>query len=105
MSEHDPPESSVLEAQRAAFRGAYSLAWLACALALSFVFMWTLRAHLDGATQILGLLAVSVTSSVLLMLFLSGPLKLLLRALFARIYPELGRAWRADARRRPRGEN
>lgn len=102
MSEHQPPESSVLEAQRAAFRSAYSLAWLACALAMSFVFMWTLRAHLEGAMRILGLLAVSVTSSVLLMLFLSGPLKLLLRALFARLYPELGRAWRAEARK-PRG--
>ncbi len=104
MSEQNAPEPSVLEAQRAAFRGAYSLAWLACVLVLSFVFMWTLRAHLEGAMQILGLLAVSVTSSVLLMLFLSGPLKLLLRGLFARIYPELGRSWRADARRRSGGE-
>jgi hypothetical protein len=48
---------------------------------------------------VIGLLAVSLTSSVLLMLFLSGPLKLLLGALFIRMYPQLRGKWYGDVGR------
>jgi hypothetical protein len=99
MSDQGQSGETDIEAQRAAFRGAYSLAWLACVVTMTAVFMWVLRHHLEGAGRVIGLLAVSLTSSVLLMLFLSGPLKLLLGALFVRMYPQLRGKWYGDVGR------
>jgi hypothetical protein len=76
----------------AAFRGAYSLAWAGCVLALTALFVWVLREHLTGWAIGLGMVAISLVTAVMLMLFLSGPIKLALRALFLRIYPELRRS-------------
>lgn len=104
MSEPDESPVQDVEAQRAAFRGAYSLAWFACVVIMTAIFMWVLRHHLEGAGRVIGLLAVSLMTSVLLMLFLSGPLKLLLRALFAGMYPQLRGEWDASARRRGQRE-
>jgi hypothetical protein len=90
MSRHSPQhDAAQLKTAQAAFRGAYSLAWAATVLGLTGWFMWVLRAHLSGWAMSLGMLAISLTTAVVLMLFLSGPLKLGLFALFRRFYPVL----------------
>jgi hypothetical protein len=84
-----PPSDPQRAAALAAFRGAYSIAWALTVVAFTVWFMWVLRAHLTGVAATLGMLAISLTTAIALMLFLSGPLKMGLLAIFRRLYPVL----------------
>lgn len=94
MTERRPdPTDYGLSPERAAelasaFRGANTLAWLLVFIGVNVLFLVTLSAHLTSLGRWLGMGALSLTSALLVMFFVSGVVKLLLTLLFKRLVPE-----------------
>ncbi len=85
---------------KAAFQGANTLAWLVVFVALAGGFIWLLHAKMESIWMMLGLVLLSVGSVWLLMLFLSGLIKILISIAFKRIYPDYVALMRYEVARR-----
>lgn len=102
MNEHAPePVDFGLTPERtrelaSTFRGANTLAWLGVFVAVNVVFMLSLAAHLTSLAMWLGMGALSLSSALLVMFFVSGLVKLLLSALFRRVVPDYAAALRYE---------
>jgi uncharacterized RDD family membrane protein YckC len=71
-----------------AFRGANSLLFLLVFLVFTFLPVVWLYSKMTGWMQVSGLVLLSLFTAFILMLFVSGILKLLLRRLFMMVSPE-----------------
>lgn len=99
-----PEDYGLSEARRAelaaAFRGAYAVLWLGVLVGATACFAWALTRSVEGLGMMLGMLALAGVSGLLLMLFLTAPVKLVVRALLRALQPEFDALFRYEAARR-----
>lgn len=99
-----PEDYGLTEVRRAelaaAFRGAYTLLWAAVWAAAVAVFAWALTRSVEGVGMTLGMLVLAGVSGLLVMFFLTVPVKLLLLVLLRMLQPEFDALFRYEAARR-----
>lgn len=77
---------------QSAFNGANSIALLLCFVFLTALPIWWIGDKMTGWMQISGLVVLSLFTAFILMLFVTGLIKAILRIIFSALSPEY-QAW------------
>jgi len=101
FSEFDLTESRYQELTRA-FGGAYSILFLLVLLAMTFGFYLPIADKVESWLLSIGLFAMCLLTGFLVMLFVSGVLRMMLAVVFKRIVPDYVKVIRYDRARRVR---
>ncbi len=101
LSEFDLTENRYQELTRA-FGGAYSILFLLVLLAMTFGFYLPIADKVESWLLSVGLFAMCLLTAFLVMLFVSGVLRMMLAIVFKRLVPDYVKVMRYDRARRAR---
>ena len=95
LADYGLSEARYQELKRA-FGGAYSLLFLAVLLGMTAGFFLPIADKVNGLVLTLGLLLMCLLTAFLVMLFVSGVLRMLLTVVFKRLIPDYVKVMRYD---------